>query len=91
MQTHFLKTDNSDFESTWWGLKTFEIRKNDRDFKIGDTLILIDYMTGWDDPFSGRLLACSVRHITMGDQLGLDKDFVVMSIFVKERGKSTSY
>ena len=37
---HELKIWNEYFEEVFMGYKTFEVRKNDRDFKKGDTLIL---------------------------------------------------
>lgn len=42
---HELKTWNEYFEAVFMGHKTFEVRKNDRDFKKGDTLILKDGTT----------------------------------------------
>lgn len=40
MKTHHLKTLQPYFASVADGNKTFELRRNDRDFRIGDTLIL---------------------------------------------------
>jgi hypothetical protein len=37
---HWLKTDQPFFDAIWDGDKTFEIRKNDRNFAEGDLLIL---------------------------------------------------
>lgn len=49
--THELKTWPEFFEAIQSGKKKFEVRKNDRDFKTGDTLLLKEY-----DPFH-----CSVK------------------------------
>ncbi len=38
--THFLKITEEHFINVLKGIKTFEIRKNDRDYKIGDELVL---------------------------------------------------
>ena len=76
---HELKTWNEHFEEVFMGHKTFEIRKNDRDFKKGDTLILKE----WDnlrETFTGRKLARTVTYVFEGGSFGLKKGFVVMAI-----------
>lgn len=46
MKIHELKLDLKYFYSVKSGLKAFEIRKNDRDFKVGDTLALTAFHSG---------------------------------------------
>ncbi|KXT63177.1 DUF3850 domain-containing protein [Lactococcus sp. DD01] len=46
MKTHELKLDVKYFDEVKNGTKNFEIRKNDRDFKVGDILILKAFMPG---------------------------------------------
>lgn len=46
MTTHELKLDIRYFDDVKSGKKNFEIRKNDRDFKVGDTLILEAFRNG---------------------------------------------
>lgn len=49
--THELKTYPKYFQETIEGNKPFEIRKNDRNFQVGDVLILKE----WDNiKYSGR-------------------------------------
>lgn len=52
-KVHYLKTWPQFFELSWNGCKPFEHRDNDRGFKPGDTLVLMEY-----DPetnvYSGR-------------------------------------
>lgn len=43
MKTHELKLDIKYFDDVKTGKKNFEIRKNDRDFQVGDTLELKAY------------------------------------------------
>ncbi len=43
MSHHELKTVNPFFRDIVDGLKQFEIRKNDRDYKQGDTVTLYEY------------------------------------------------
>lgn len=42
MTEHVLKLNDRYFDAVANGIKTFEIRKNDRDYKVGDTLVLLD-------------------------------------------------
>ncbi|WP_282798853.1 DUF3850 domain-containing protein [Lactococcus lactis] len=46
MKTHELKLDIKYFNDVESGKKNFEIRKNDRDFKVGDILELKAYENG---------------------------------------------
>lgn len=43
MAIHKLKIDSKYFDAVRKGFKTFEIRKNDRNFEVGDKLILQEY------------------------------------------------
>ena len=73
---HELKLDTLFFGSVFSGLKTFEIRFNDRDYQVGDVLILKE----WDwalDSFTGREIEKIVTYVTNYEQ----KDgYVVMAI-----------
>lgn len=80
--THELKTVNPHFTDVWEGRKTFEIRKNDRDFKIGDSLILKEYDPSTDS-YSGRKITCQITHILQGGEYGIDPDYCILSINVK--------
>jgi len=55
-QIHHLKTWPEFFEASLAGIKPFEVRKNTRDFKLGDILILEEYLTG-------RKLARTITYI----------------------------
>jgi len=41
--THYLKTWPEYYKAILTGAKTFEVRKNDRDFKVGDILVLQEW------------------------------------------------
>jgi len=58
--THELKTWPEYFEAIASGAKTFEIRENDRDFKVGDILVLEEYNDN-SKKYTGR---AEVRVIT---------------------------
>ncbi len=59
------------------GTKTFECRYNDRDFKVGDGLLLREY-----DPQKGYTYRCIVRKITyiLSDFIGLKDGYVILGV-----------
>jgi len=76
---HELKTWEEFFGPILTGNKTFEIRKNDRNYKVGDTLRLLSY-----DPikeqYTGGVATRKVTYILEGGNWGLEKGFVIMGI-----------
>lgn len=74
---HKLKILPEYFGPVCTGKKTFEIRKNDRDFKVGDTLILQEY---WKEgqQYTGSVVEKKIGYITDYEQ---KENFVVMSIY----------
>lgn len=76
---HELKTIQPYYELVFMGHKSFEVRKNDRNYKSGDTLILREF-NPLTKNYSGRTLARKVDYILEGGQFGIEKDYVVMSI-----------
>ncbi|MEE1897096.1 DUF3850 domain-containing protein [Flavobacterium rakeshii] len=70
-KTHELKTLPEYFEAVHNGTKNFEVRKNDRDFKLGDTLILKEFIPknhyGENKPikdtYTGRELQTEITYI----------------------------
>ena len=61
--THSLKTDPIYFQAVWHGLKKSELRKNDRDFKVDDNLILKEFDRA-NQEYTGREVKCSISYIT---------------------------
>lgn len=80
MTEHELKTWPEYFQAVWKGLKKFEVRKNDRDFKVGDTL----YLREWDpvtEKYTGREARVEVTYVFVGaGYMGLGSGYVVMSV-----------
>jgi len=60
MKIHYLKTSAQYWKDVQEGRKKFEIRVNDRDFVVGDTLILQEYR---DKDVTGREIICTVEYI----------------------------
>ena len=73
-ETHYLKILPKYFADVRTGVKTFEIRKNDRNYKVGDTLFLREYENGY---FTGNIVEAVVTYIT--DYAQKD-NYVVMAI-----------
>ena len=86
MRIHRLKTLPSYFQALKHGDKTFEVRKNDRDFAVGDRLVLCEYdpsenaETFYDGHYSGQELTYDVTYVMHGGRFGLDGDYVVLGI-----------
>lgn len=86
--THELKTNDEFMVDLASGIKSFEIRKNDRTFQVGDTLILRGGnlggygMTDHDLTFvySGKEVTASVKYIIGGGQFGVYPDYCIMAI-----------
>ena len=78
MKVHELKTLNPFFEDVWSGLKDFEVRKNDRDFKVGDRLKLIEF--GEAKNYVPRFILKDVKYILKGGQYGISSDYVVLGL-----------
>lgn len=75
--THELKILPEYYEAVALRRKTFEIRKNDRDFKAGDTLVLKE----WDgEKYTGREVSRYVNYILYGGQYGIEKDYCIMNL-----------
>jgi len=87
MSEHKLKTDPTVFQAVACGRKNFEIRKDDRGFKEGDTLILQETkFTGEEMAkgrplvFTGKTLHAEVRYILRGPCYGLVDGWVIMDV-----------
>ena len=60
------------------GLKTFEVRKNDRDFMPRDILVLLRY------PYTGAFFVATVPYILSSDDFkGVTKGYCVMSLKIE--------
>ena len=76
MKTHELKIWPNFWDSINLGVKTFELRFDDRGFQVGDILSLTD-------PY-GRNLRVKVSYIFRGAEwgdCGLDPGYVIMAIW----------
>ena len=78
--THELKILPKWFKDVQENKKNFEIRKNDRNFEVGDYLILKE----WDlRKFTGRYVIRQIEYIYKGDgTYGLSEDYCVLGLQV---------
>ncbi len=75
--THELKLLPQYFNDVENGIKNFEIRKNDRDYKVGDTLLLRE----WDNEYTGREITRKIDYIHKGDgQFGIAEGYCILGL-----------
>lgn len=77
--THELKTWPAPFADIVRGAKTFEFRRIDRPYSVGDHLLLREY-----DPereqYTGAEIAVRVTHMLVGPAFGIPDDYACMSV-----------
>ena len=87
MKIQKLNTDREVFQASWDGMKQWEIRINDRDYQVGDAIVLMETKyTGeqmktreWPLEYTGRQLLVEVEFILSGPIYGLEEGWVIMS------------
>lgn len=80
--THDLKTLPPFFWRVSEGTKNFEVRKNDRDFQVGDTVILNYFNPERPDEFNQPIYV-QVTYVLHGGQFGIDKDYCVFGFIIQ--------
>lgn len=78
-QEHVLKTWPVVFDAVLTRVKSFEVRRDDRDFAVGDTLRLKEWgpVAG---RHSGRSCRVLITYLLPGGQFGIERGFVCMSV-----------
>jgi len=78
MKTHQLKTVNPYFQDVWDKRKSFEVRFNDRDFKVRERIILLeyDYKTGI---YSARAIVGKIIYI-LNTPIYCKKGYVIIQL-----------
>ena len=67
------------FSAVTEGVKTFEARKNDRDYKVGDVLILREW-SPVNGKYTNRYVAATIIYMLMGGRWGIEPGYCVMGI-----------
>ena len=76
---HDLKIDWIYFPYIISETKSYEIRKNDRDYRVGDILILREWRPDIKE-YTGRLCTREVVWILNRGEFGLEYSFIVMTL-----------
>ena len=88
MTTHTLKVWPEFFDAIHEGVKTWEFRRDDRGFRVGDVLVLrcwspsTGYMRISDTAGDYKAQRVTVTYILHGGRLGVPEGFCIMSIEV---------
>jgi ParB family chromosome partitioning protein len=82
MKVHYLKTLQPFFSEVKNGTKTFELRRNDRDFQVGDEVILQEYDLS-NNSFSGQEIRAKITYV-LKDWAGLEDGYCVFAIEVTQ-------
>ncbi len=82
--THALKTWIEFYKAVEDGSKTFELRKDDRPFNVGDTLLLQEY-NSQHGLYTGKESAFVITYILKGASFfGLKEGFCILGMKEKE-------
>lgn len=81
MKTHELKTWPGPFSDVSSGRKTYEVRKEDRNYEVGDVLVLREWQPVGQF-FTGRAVKMVVVHKTGGGAWGLPAGLCVLGVRV---------
>jgi hypothetical protein len=75
---HELKCWPEHFEPLSRGVKTVELRRNDRNYQVGDVLILREWEP-MENAYTGRNVHATITHIVSGGEW-LNPGYVAMSV-----------
>lgn len=79
MKRHELKCWPEYFQAIVNGTKKFEVRKDDREFNVGDILRLMEWSPE-SQKYTGSIADRMVRYKLSGPAFGIEAGFCVMSI-----------
>lgn len=76
---HHLKAWPTAFADMASGKKTFDYRKNDRNFAVGDIVIQNEFDPATDD-YTGPTFAARITYILPGGQYGIPEEYCILGI-----------
>lgn len=77
---HELKVRNEFWDDLSSGAKTFEVRRDDRGFKVGDMLSLICLRKSGAIHYGREPLKFEISYILTGGQFGIEAGYVVLGL-----------
>lgn len=83
MKTHELKIWPQYWEAVRANQKTFEVRKHDRDFKVGEGIWLCEYDPE-QEAYTGRAWIKKITYILQGGQFGIEEGYCVLGLSYEE-------
>ena len=83
-KTHEIKIVTSYWDDIVTGKKTFELRKNDRGYKVGDKLKMLEIRAG---KFTGRTIEADIVYM-LEDYTGLSEGYCILGIKVTDYSQS---
>lgn len=76
-QHHYLKCETEYYQAIERGKKKFEIRKNDRNFKVGDMVHLQEVV---DEQFTGRVMpSLEIQYVLQDGKYGLPEGYCIFN------------
>lgn len=78
-KVHVVKCWPEYFEDVWSGIKTFELRKDDRDYESGDHIEIQEYDPNTEN-YSGRVVGGNIPYVLKGPAFGLEKGHCICSL-----------
>lgn len=79
MAVHYLKIKEEYYRDVMIGLKTFELRKNDRNFQVGDILMLIKLDDKGNE--TDQIIKKKVKYVLKDcSQYGLKDGYAILGI-----------
>lgn len=89
-ELHTVKSVEPFFTDTWYSIKLFDVRPNDRGYQVGDLLLQKQY-DPVQDSYSGRFILARITYVAGPQQhIPLHEDFVILGLKILELGRDTS-
>lgn len=78
VNTHHLKCWPEYFDAVYHNIKSFEVRRNDRNYQVGDILVLQEYDPDVDE-YTGRETRLRATYILRNYE-SINPDYIVIAI-----------